>query len=169
MSMQAAVQNCLNLCSTILWGTLQCVTFIFPMSTTSLWQTKPASTSTSWQLLIQQALCTYQSVPHHHPENYQPVFPSWCSIWTPTVCKYLPFNMTEQPRGLALPWPCQLNQSGIKMHRTVILICCCCTIHSLCMILCHMDELHLGTNNLNLLKCKNVKETVYFFVWVIFP
>jgi len=77
--------------------------------------------------------------------------------------------MTEQPRGLALPWPCQLNQSGIKMHRTVILICCCCTIHSLCMILCHMDELHLGTNNLNLLKCKNVKETVYFFVWVIFP
>jgi len=122
----------------------------------------------SWQLLIQQALCTYQSVQHHHPENCQPVFNSWCSIRTPTVRKYLPFNMIEQPRRLALPWPCQLNHSGITMHRTVKLICCC-TIHSLFMIMYCTDELHLGTNNLNLLKCKNVKAAVYFFVWVIFP
>jgi len=32
------------------------------------------------------------------------------------------------------------------------------------MIMYHTDELHLGTDNVNLLKCKNVKEAVYFFV-----
>jgi hypothetical protein len=74
----------------------------------------------------------------------------------------------EQPRRLAIQWPCQLNDSGITTHKTVILIHYC-IIHSLFMIMYHTDELHLGIDNVHLLKCKNVKAAVYFFVWVIFP
>jgi hypothetical protein len=74
-------------CSTILWGTLQCIAFIFPMSMTSLSQTKPASTSTSRQLLCSGSWYNRHSALTSH----------YCITTQKTVSQYFPVDVAYEP------------------------------------------------------------------------